>query len=80
MELELVSGFMIEYVVVIFVFFFLVEYVSIVLMCIFISILFLGGYLIDIYLIYLFDIINSIYVYLFDIDWLEFIIYIKFRE
>jgi NADH-ubiquinone oxidoreductase chain 1 len=44
-ESELVSGFMTEHAAVIFVFFFLAEYASIVLMCIFTSILFLGGYL-----------------------------------
>jgi NADH-ubiquinone oxidoreductase chain 1 len=43
-ESELVSGFMTEHAAVIFVFFFLAEYASIVLMCIFTSILFLGGY------------------------------------
>ena len=43
-ESELVSGFMTEHSAVIFVFFFLAEYASIVLMCIMISILFLGGY------------------------------------
>jgi NADH-ubiquinone oxidoreductase chain 1 len=47
MESELVSGFMTEHAAVIFVFFFLAEYGSIVLMCIFTSILFLGGYLIE---------------------------------
>lgn len=46
-ESELVSGFMTEHAAVIFVFFFLAEYASIVLMCIFTSILFLGGYLLD---------------------------------
>jgi NADH-ubiquinone oxidoreductase chain 1 len=46
-ESELVSGFMTEHAAVIFVFFFLAEYASIVLMCIFTSILFLGGYLIN---------------------------------
>jgi len=44
-ESELVSGFMTEHSAVIFVFFFLAEYASIVLICIFTSILFLGGYL-----------------------------------
>jgi len=43
-ESELVSGFMTEHSAVIFVFFFLAEYASIVLICIFTSILFLGGY------------------------------------
>jgi len=46
-ESELVSGFMTEHAAVIFVFFFLAEYASIVLICILISILFLGGYLYD---------------------------------
>src|SRR6201996_266018 len=44
-ESELVSGFMTEHSAGIFVFFFLAEYASIVLICIFTSILFLGGYL-----------------------------------
>ena len=48
-ESELVSGFMTEHSAVIFVFFFLAEYASIVLICIFSSILFLGGYLKIIY-------------------------------
>lgn len=45
MESELVSGFMTEHAAVVFVFFFLAEYGSIVLMCILTSILFMGGYL-----------------------------------
>ena len=47
-ESELVSGFMTEHAAVIFVFFFLAEYASIVLICILMSVLFLGGYLINI--------------------------------
>ena len=47
-ESELVSGFMTEHAAVIFVFFFLAEYASIVLICILISILFVGGYLLNI--------------------------------
>jgi NADH-ubiquinone oxidoreductase chain 1 len=43
-ESELVSGFMTEHYASIFVFFFLSEYASIVLICILTSILFLGGY------------------------------------
>src|SRR6516164_5205031 len=46
-ESELVSGFMTEHAAVIFVFFFLAEYASIVLICILTSILFLGVYLYD---------------------------------
>ena len=46
-ESELVSGFMTEHAAVIFVFFFLAEYGSIVLICTLISILFLGGYLLE---------------------------------
>jgi len=46
-ESELVSGFMTEHAAVIFVFFFLAEYASIVLICILNTVLFLGGYLFD---------------------------------
>jgi NADH-ubiquinone oxidoreductase chain 1 len=79
-ESELVSGFMTEHAAVIFVFFFLAEYASIVLMCIFTSILFLGGYLIDIDYIYIFDSLNYIYAYLFDIYWIESVEYFKLRN
>lgn len=47
-ESELVSGFMTEHAAVIFVFFFLAEYASILLICILTSILFLGGYVLGI--------------------------------
>jgi NADH-ubiquinone oxidoreductase chain 1 len=43
-ESELVSGFMTEHAAGVFVFFFLAEYGSIILMCIFIAIAFMGGY------------------------------------
>ena len=56
-ESELVSGFMTEHSAVIFVFFFLAEYASIVLMCLLTSILFLGGYNFD------FSIISSLAVF-----------------
>lgn len=46
-ESELVSGFMTEHAAVIFVFFFLAEYASIILICILTSVLYLGGYLMD---------------------------------
>lgn len=44
LESELVSGFMTEHAASIFVFFFLAEYASILLMSILTTILFLGGY------------------------------------
>jgi len=55
-ESELVSGFMTEHSAVIFVFFFLAEYASIVLICILTTILFLGGYLFNFY--FLIDILQ----------------------
>ena len=60
-ESELVSGFMTEHAAVIFVFFFLAEYASIVLMCLLVSILFLGGYNFD------FSIFAHIYVFIYNI-------------
>ena len=51
-ESELVSGFMTEHAAVIFVFFFLAEYASILLICILTSILFMGGYLLNPTIIY----------------------------
>ena len=53
-ESELVSGFMTEHAAVIFVFFFLAEYASIVLICILNAILFIGGYLLNNTLVYIF--------------------------
>jgi NADH-ubiquinone oxidoreductase chain 1 len=63
-ESELVSGFMTEHAAVIFVFFFLAEYASIVLICILTSILFLGGYLYN--LINLNDLIYIVQFFDFD--------------
>ena len=62
-ESELVSGFMTEHAAVIFVFFFLAEYASIVLICILTSILFLGGYLLN--LAFLVDLIKEVDPYLY---------------
>ena len=67
-ESELVSGFMTEHAAVIFVFFFLAEYSSILLMCILTSIFFMGGYLVPSEIVYLFEKLYFIYAYLFDID------------
>ena len=53
---------MTEHSAVIFVFFFLAEYASIVLICIFTSILFLGGYLTIFSLDFLLDIFNILKV------------------
>lgn len=68
-ESELVSGFMTEHAAVIFVFFFLAEYGSILLMCILTSILFLGGYLSWFDLVYWFNLLNNAWAYIFDIEW-----------
>ena len=58
---------MTEHAAVVFVFFFLAEYGSIVIMCTLISILFLGGYLgINFQLIY--NILDFIYFELFFLD------------
>src|ERR1700750_592899 len=74
-ESELVSGFMTEHAAGIFVFFFLAEYASIILMCILITIVLLGGYEILSILEYfnlfvkhvfsfIFIILSNIYVYI----------------
>jgi NADH-ubiquinone oxidoreductase chain 1 len=79
-ESELVSGFMTEHAAVIFVFFFLAEYGSIVLMCILTSILFFGGYLLNFDFIYWFDLFNYYYAYMFNMDWISSLEYIKLKE
>jgi NADH-ubiquinone oxidoreductase chain 1 len=66
-ESELVSGFMTEHAAVVFVFFFLAEYGSIVLMCILTSILYLGGYLLLDY-IYVLDVMDIIFSNLLFMD------------
>jgi NADH-ubiquinone oxidoreductase chain 1 len=79
-ESELVSGFMTEHAAGIFVFFFLAEYASIILMCILISIVLLGGYeifsLINILYIIIYNIFNTLIIITFFIIFLfiEFLI------
>jgi NADH-ubiquinone oxidoreductase chain 1 len=68
-ESELVSGFMTEHSAVIFVFFFLAEYASIVLICIFTSILFLGGYLV---MFSLDSLLNIMYIFNIELDFFYF--------
>jgi NADH-ubiquinone oxidoreductase chain 1 len=69
-ESELVSGFMTEHAAVVFVFFFLAEYASIVLMCILTSILFLGGYLLINISSYILNIMDFIFFnFIFVEDW-----------
>ena len=58
-ESELVSGFMTEHAAVIFVFFFLAEYGSILLICIFVGTLFIGGYLFMLDVTYITNVIYS---------------------
>ena len=68
-ESELVSGFMTEHAAVIFVFFFLAEYASIVLICILNTMLFFAGYSIDFsYIMYMFNYLfyGLSYVFTFD--------------
>lgn len=64
-ESELVSGFMTEHAAVIFVFFFLAEYASIVLMCILTSILYLGGYLFNLedFLLIIITLLDNLGIY-----------------
>jgi len=69
-ESELVSGFMTEHAAVIFVFFFLAEYASIVLICVLTTILFLGGYLYDCLPFFTFTLIQYIDFYFY----LEFLV------
>ena len=72
-ESELVSGFMTEHAAVVFVFFFLAEYGSIVLMCILTSVLFLGGYL----LLENLNILNSTYLIFQTLFIGDFILYLR---
>jgi len=68
-ESELVSGFMTEHAAVIFVFFFLAEYASIVLICILTSILFIGGYIMNLLpVIHMLHIIDIIILFIYEIQ------------
>jgi NADH-ubiquinone oxidoreductase chain 1 len=49
-------------------------------MCIFTSILFLGGYLLEFDIVYWFDLLNYVYAYIFDINWITSLEYFKLRE
>ncbi|CAG8058895.1 unnamed protein product [Penicillium nalgiovense] len=60
-ESELVSGFMTEHSASVFVFFFLAEYASIILICVLNSILFFGGYLCIIPVEFIIDILYNIF-------------------
>jgi len=75
-ESELVSGFMTEHAAVVFVFFFLAEYGSILLMCILTSILFIGGYLLFDYLV-VFSILEILFSNLLfmEVEWISLIEY-----
>jgi NADH-ubiquinone oxidoreductase chain 1 len=67
-ESELVSGFMTEHAAVIFVFFFLAEYASIVLICILTSILFLAGYIMNLWpIVYILHFLSIIVIFIFEI-------------
>jgi NADH-ubiquinone oxidoreductase chain 1 len=66
-ESELVSGFMTEHSASVFVFFFLAEYASIILICILNSILFFGGYLSIVPTEIILDLLN--YNYKFNLDY-----------
>ena len=68
-ESELVSGFMTEHAAVVFVFFFLAEYGSIVLMCILTCALFIGGYL-SIDYFFILTILDFIYSNILFMDWI----------
>ena len=72
-ESELVSGFMTEHAAVIFVFFFLAEYASIVLICTLTTILFLGGYL-------YYDLTISIFNKIQYINFNYYLEYISYKE
>ncbi len=64
---------MTEHAAVIFVFFFLAEYASIVLICILTSILFLGGYLLNYMpLIYLIQEIDYTYIFIDDLEFFKY--------
>ena len=67
-ESELVSGFMTEHSAAIFVFFFLAEYASLLLICVLTTVLFLGGYL----NILPFDLLINTFNNLFNINFFDY--------
>ena len=84
-ESELVSGFMTEHAAGIFVFFFLAEYASIILMCILITIVLIGGYeilsliniiniLINILIKCIYSIISIIHLYINSVTYMLYMI------
>ena len=74
-ESELVSGFMTEHAAIIFVYFFLAEYASILLICLFNSILFLGGYILGIDTIYFIDSVLTYLIQYIDFDYYLYLIF-----
>jgi NADH-ubiquinone oxidoreductase chain 1 len=64
---------MTEHSAVIFVFFFLAEYASIVLICLLTSVLFLGGYL------YFLSLNTLIYIFNFFLEYIEYTTYISYN-
>ena len=67
-ESELVSGFMTEHAAIIFVYFFLAEYSNILTICVISTVLFIGGYLYNMSILYIFDDILTFLTHYIDYD------------